>query len=88
MSSQHSQDTSDAYLRWRFKKTYAPFEPPREGKSRLMKLAYEKDIQSERQDSRMNSRIEQGNYRDDNIYLAWLLASQLQVSFLSTVKLQ
>jgi hypothetical protein len=88
MPHRYSEHKSDAYLRWRIKNTYAQIEPPREGKTRLMKAAREVSVQSNTKNGYINSMIEKEEYQDNNPYFAWLLASRLQVTFLSTTSLQ
>ena len=88
MVIKHKEDRTDAYLRWKFKKSFTHFEPPLDGKKRLLQAAYAETANSGSQLSHLNTLIETEQYQDHQVYLAWALASRFHLVILSTMKLR
>ncbi len=88
MSPRLTEDRPDAYLRWRIKKSYARFQPPSDGKKRLLHAAFQETTQSGSQFHHLNSMIENEEYQENHAYLSWMLASRFHMTFLSTIKLR
>jgi hypothetical protein len=88
MARKHNRDKSDAYLRWKIKKSYARIEPPPDGKKRLLKAAYQETIKSSSRFSYLNTMIEREDYQESQVYMAWVLSSRFTSTFLSTIKLR
>jgi hypothetical protein len=88
MPHQLSKDKSDAYLRWKIKKSYARIHPPPDGKKRLLKAAHGETNKASSQYSFLNTMIEREDYQETNGYLAWVLSSRFHITFLSTITLR
>jgi hypothetical protein len=88
MAHKYTQDSSDAYLRWRIKKTFASIKPPPDGKKHLLRAALEETVKSNSKYSHLNNIIEKEAYRDDHAYLGWVMASRFHFTLLSTIKLR
>jgi hypothetical protein len=88
MARKHNRDKSDAYLRWKIKSSYTRVEPPPGGKKRLLKAAFQETIKSSSRFSYLNTMVENEDYQESQVYMAWALASRFSINLLSTIKLR
>jgi hypothetical protein len=88
MPKKHKGNRTDAFIRWRFKNSFARVEPPSGGKKRLLQAAYAETKSSASQYSHLNTLIETEQYQDHQVYLAWVLASRFHMAILSSIKMR